>query len=152
MKKFFLIASIIVVVCQAKAQETHNYFNKTIEHRDTSGKTMSWARTDPAKGKISIDSNFIVLSPVGTSSKFLMIVRRGAWEPYDEGYYLREFSVVELTGPKSMRAFSVLVLRNAKKQVSDITLKFNDGNITYQILPYKPGEYGYKLQHHLKTD
>ena len=150
MKKIILIASIIVVVCQAKAQTVY-FFNKTVDHAATKD-SARWAKTDPAKGVIKITAGLITVSPVGTSSKIMVILKPGKWEAYDEGYQLREFTVAEITGPKSMIVYSVLVLRNSRKQISDITLKLNGQQVSYQIIPYKPGEYGYKLQHHLKTD
>lgn len=146
MKKIILLLSITIVVTFAKAQETHRYISSSTRYLDTAGNFICWA-DGSGPGTYKIGKGLISFDISKASRKVYAIIHRGKWEQYDEGYQLKEIIVAETVGPNSIRVFSVLILRDPAGIITDILVKHPDKEVSYRTRPYKPNEYGYKLQH-----
>lgn len=147
MKKIILLLSILLVITQAKAQVTHHYINSSTMYLDTAGNYICWADGNSKGGSYKISQGLITFDMGKASRKVYSIVSCGKWEPYDEGYTFKEIKVCELAGPDQLRFCRLMILRDPAGIITDIVIKYPDKEISYRTRPYKPNEYGYKLEH-----
>lgn len=152
MRKLLLLTLILIVLCQAKAQETHHYLSRTTEYRDSTGKPICCADGNETPGTYKITKGLICFDMSRANRKVYTIINRGKWEPYDEGYSFKEMKVCELAGPDRLVFCRVLILRDPSGVITDITVRYQDKDVSYRTRPYKHNEWGYKLAHVAKLD
>lgn len=150
MKKIILLLSITILVTFAKAQETHRYISSSTRYLDTAGNFICWA-DGSGPGTYKISAGLISFDLSKSSRKVYAIIHRGKWEQYDEGYNFREIKVCEVAGTNQLRFLSVMILRDPAGVITDILVKYPDKEVSYRTRPYKPNEYGYKLEHSAET-
>lgn len=133
MKKIILIASIIVVVCQAKAQETHKYINSTTEVFNKDHSLIVETYSSNWTGNIYLSKHLLKINWKHFDRQVYAIAQAGKYEAADEGYYTK---VLLLLAPckNGLKPITAVLLVDSKFRLTDLIIKNSDTvNTTYTI-------------------